>query len=368
MLYDFCPVKKETAFRVLSVIALNENLSRKEIAECCGLSKVTAGKIVDFLACKGIVSEHTRAQSSGAGPHSLCALINPRYTCLVTDLYSKNYTTDIVSLREKRMAVIPYNYDNRRFNDDNLRLYLRDVLKVQQKFSPGYCIGAGLIMPDCYFMGEEVNFADGVSGRDTAVNIAREILSPKRIIVGNKTELTLKYLLSSKKYSDRSSVIYICLTDKGIRTAALINKTPVYFANGRYADIGSVRIHGRKSVDFQLAHSKSPEEYVDAVAFVCANAIFYYAPDVIILDSEIHKHISGLREMVISSLTDYYAIGERIIPEIACPDKSSSAFASLGIMCTLRERFIHETTERFFEEKKSQIKDDNKTSGRDKDI
>lgn len=68
MLYDFCPVKKETAFRVLSVIALNENLSRKEIAESCGLSKVTAGKIVDFLACKGIVAEHTRAESSGAGP------------------------------------------------------------------------------------------------------------------------------------------------------------------------------------------------------------------------------------------------------------------------------------------------------------
>ena len=363
MLYDFCPVKKETAFRVLSVIALNENLSRKEIAESCGLSKVTAGKIVDFLACKGIVAEHTRAESSGAGPHSLCVLINPRYNCLVTDLYSKNFTTDIVSLREKRMAVIPYSYDNRRFPDDNLRLYLRDVLKVQQKFSPGYCIGVGLIMPDSSSMGEEVNFADGVSSRDTAVNISREILSPKRIVTGNKIELTLKYLLSSKKYSNKSSIIYICLTDKGIRTAALINNTPVYFANGRYADIGSVRLRGRKSVDFQLTHSKSPEEYADAVAFACANAIFFYAPDVIILDSEIHKHIVGLREMVISSLTDYYAIGEKIIPQIACPDKSSYAFASLGIMCALRERFIYETTERFFEEKKFQKNGNNETSG-----
>ena len=170
--------------------------------------------------------------------------------------------------------------------------------------------------------------------------------------------------MSSKKYSDKNSIIYICLTDKGIRTAALINKTPVYFANGRFADIGSVRIHGRKSVDFQLAHSKSPEEYADAGAFACANAIFFYAPDVIILDSEIHKHIAGLREMVVSSLIDYYAIGEKIIPEIACPNKSSSAFASLGIMCALRERFIYETTERFFEEKKSQGNGGNETSGK----
>lgn len=101
-----------------------------------------------------------------------------------------------------------------------------------------------------------------------------------------------------------------------------------------------------------------------AVAFACANAIFFYAPDVIILDSEIHKHIAGLREMVVSSLIDYYAIGEKIIPEIACPNKSSSAFASLGIMCALRERFIYETTERFFEEKKSQGNGGNETSGK----
>ena len=212
MLYDFCPVKKETAFRVLSVIALNENLSRKEIAESCGLSKVTAGKIVDFLACKGIVAEHTRAESSGAGPHSLCVLINPRYNCLVTDLYSKNFTTDIVSPREKRMAVIPYSYDNRRFSDDNLRLYLRDVLKVQQKFSPGYCIGVGLIMPDSYYMGEECEFCRrGFKPRNRRKYFPGNSLLRKESLHGNKIELTLKYLLSSKKYSDKSRLCCFCL-------------------------------------------------------------------------------------------------------------------------------------------------------------
>lgn len=312
-------IKIDNVRSVFSSVSKNKTISRLDISEITGLSRVTVGKIADALILANILSEEKKVNNCAGRRAGMLSLSTDRVAIIgsVDENGAEISIYDLsLNLRESFSCTD---------NDDELVNILADAsMAVLEKYGVDNCIGVSLIVSPTldakYFSDQFASFfPDMLVVSDVPVNLSAQYYS-----AGMGEEEMLLFIRAGSGY---------------IHGTLFINNVKFARRGGRSVDFGAAVFPDGQTLSEKFSDDSGTEAHITLFANCICNAAMVILPDKVVveIDSDCYREDIDrrIKECAVHRLGEESALKFSTVP---ADDDISSSYR--GAMHCLFEKWL----------------------------
>ena len=338
-------VKMKNVSAVFETIENKPGITRGAISELTDLSMMTVSKIIEAFARKGVilqqkndtlsVSAESRSDKPGtAGRKAHQLYIDYSNSYAIIDLSSYNFGFYIYNIKRECILKHIHSYDSSLGFTDNLKKFLfmsRYHLDNYNEKSRVFCLGVSLPGPYDSTSDKTVNNRMPELNTISITKTLEFSLSMPVTFIDENVKLSIYAHMQTIPNYDKKQLLYLHIGD-GVGGAIAFNGQIVRGSNKISGDMGQLIFNERgRTLEQIIKAPESTEELTNGLRSFFCNAMWFYDPDVFIIeyDSELNPHITKeLFEGIDFEKTLSHVIKK--MPEVIVTDEIKKSYLGLG--------------------------------------
>ena len=326
-------VNEDTVRKIVCHVMKNVDSSRGEIAADCGVGVRTVSEVVDFFIDKSLFVKSLRSEKTVAGARPERVRLDPKYNCVIYSLFASGARASLIDADENIVASDSFACSGAPLEAGRFASFAAAFEQECEGKREAYRFGVGVVCSDDPLLGER-------SSRDAIEKSIFDVLessgAPKRISIAFRRDLVGSFISRLPEYRDKN---VICIS---------VNRNEIHptLVTGRGIPGVDRAEDALSDLRRRFAELENGDEIAKCFADVCSAIRKIFPVHAVILDSEEHIFIDGLKALMLEALRGNYDDGEL---RIICVPDNKPTIAERASMAELKEMFAADIVKTLFD-------------------